>query len=221
MNGHLPCKHPSEQLRFHPAVEGEDGSAFNEQASNCVHYQIEWRVKLNNRVVVKDKEQELTSSPSSYWEQIKEDAEGILRQKIARGRRVILDDTALVLSVNDRTQRDLTKRFEGTSIEWTPVEKQLLAWGHMHRLGKKLRLQISINYIEDSGLLPSRTEKRGKSLVTERMLADRDAQSTPSRSPVNIRSSAMYIVLCDVPGLYVATKDNIASKTRRAKDTTD
>lgn len=213
--------HPSEQLSFHPAVEGEDGGAWDEQASDSVNYQIEWRVKLNNRVVVKDTEQELTLPPSSYWEQIKEDPEGILRQKIARSRRVRLDDTTLVLSVNDRTQRDLTKRFDGTGIDWTAVEKQLLAWGHLYRLGKKLRLQISINYMEDSGLLPSRTDKRGKSSVTKRMLADRDAQMTPSRSPVNIRSGGMYIVLCDVPGLHAATKDNIAGKTQRAKDTTD
>lgn len=168
--------YPSEPLSFHPAVEGEDGSAWNEQASDCIHYQIEWRVKLNNRVVVKDTEQELTLPPSSYWEQIKEDAEGILRRKVARSRRVRLDDTALVLSVNDRTQRDLSKRFEGTGIDWTAVEKQLLAWGHLYRLGKKLRLQVSINYMDDRGPLPSRADKRGKSSVTKRMLADRDAQ---------------------------------------------
>jgi hypothetical protein len=82
---------------------------------------------LNNRVVVKDTVEELTLPPSSYREQIKEDAEGILRRKIARSRRVRLDNTTLVLSVNDRTQRDLTKRFDSTSIEWTAVEKQLLA----------------------------------------------------------------------------------------------
>ncbi|KAJ5111804.1 hypothetical protein NUU61_001434 [Penicillium alfredii] len=169
-------QHPPDQPSFHAAVEHEDGSAWDEHSPDCIHYQIEWRAKLNNRVVVKDTEQDLTLPPSSYWEQIKEDAGSILRRKIARSRRVRLDDTSLVLSVNDRSQRDLTKRFEGTRIDWTAVEKQLLAWGHLYRRGKKPRLQISINYMEDSGPLPSRTDKRGKSSVTKRMLADRDAQ---------------------------------------------
>ncbi|KAJ5341841.1 hypothetical protein N7541_010965 [Penicillium brevicompactum] len=58
-----------------------------------------WRVKLNNRVVIKDIKQDLTQPPRFYWKQIKEDACSILRRKIARGRRVRLDDTDMVLSV--------------------------------------------------------------------------------------------------------------------------
>lgn len=126
--------------------------------------------------MVKNTEQDLTFRPSSYWEQIKEDASNILRRKIARSRRVRLDDTDLVLSVNDRSQRDITKHFEDTGVDWIAVEKQLLAWAHLLRVGKKIRLQISINFIEDSGPLPSRADKRGKSSVTKRIFADRDSQ---------------------------------------------
>lgn len=168
-------QHQSDQLGFHPVAECGDGSLWDEQFPDGIHYLIEWRVKLNNRVVVKDTEQDLTFWLSSYWEQIKEDANNILRRKIARSRRVRLDDTDLVLSVNDRSQRDITKHFEGTGVDCTAVEKQLLAWAHFFCVGKKI-LQISINYIEDSGPLPSRTDKRGKSSVTKRTLADRDTQ---------------------------------------------
>lgn len=52
------------------------------------------------------------------------------------------------------------------------MEKQLLAWTHLYRLRKKLRLQISLNYIEDTWSLPTSTDKRGKSSVTKRMLAE-------------------------------------------------
>ncbi|KAJ5507812.1 hypothetical protein N7527_009955 [Penicillium freii] len=105
------------QLIFYHAVAGQDRSAWNEQPADCIQYQIEWRVKLNNRVVAKDTEQDLTLPPTSYWEQIKEDTEGILRRKIACSRRFRLDDTALVLSVNDRTQRDIAKLFEGSTSQ--------------------------------------------------------------------------------------------------------
>lgn len=86
---------------------------------------------------MKDTEQDLTLLPSSYWEQIKEDVESILQRKLAHSRRVRLDDTALVLSINDCFQRDLTKRFEATGIDWIVVEKLMLVWGHLYCIGKK------------------------------------------------------------------------------------
>ncbi|KAJ5737280.1 uncharacterized protein N7483_002405 [Penicillium malachiteum] len=132
-------QHISHEQRFDPVVECADGSAWDEQSSDCIHYQIEWRVKLNSRVVVKDTKQDLIQPPRSYWEQMKEDACNIIGRKTARGRRVRLDDTDMVLSVN--SQRNIDKHFE-----------------------------------EDREPLPSRTDKRGKSSVTTRMLADRDAQ---------------------------------------------
>lgn len=212
-------QHPFDQQGFDPVVERADGGAWDEQSPDRIHYQIEWRVKLNNRVVVKDTKQDLTQPPRSYWEQIKEDACSILRRKTARGRRVRLDDTDMVLSVN--SQRDIDKHFEGTSVDWTVVEKQLLAWAYLFRRGKKIRLRISINYVEDSGPLPSRTDKRGKSSVTTRMLADRELRSMRNRSPANILSGVMCIVLCDVPDLHVATKDNIVGKIQREKSIID
>jgi hypothetical protein len=59
---------------------------------------------LNHRVLVKDTEQDLDSTPSLYWEKIEQEAERLLRQKINRDRRVRLDDTTVVVSVNDRSQ---------------------------------------------------------------------------------------------------------------------
>ncbi|KAJ9481151.1 hypothetical protein VN97_g12352 [Penicillium thymicola] len=116
------------------------------------------------------------SSGGSYWERIKDTAGNILRRKIAHNRRVRLDDTNLVVSVNERSQSDLIKRFEGASVDWTTVENQLLKWANLYRLGKKLRIQITINYIDDHGRLPPSSDKRGKSSVTKGMITERDAE---------------------------------------------
>ncbi|KAJ5901575.1 hypothetical protein N7495_002103, partial [Penicillium taxi] len=156
----------SKNAGFHPL----DGSLWDEQSPDYNHYQIEWRVRLNNRVAVKDTKKDLTRLPSFYCEQIKDGSGNVLRRTTARSRRLRLDDTDMVLSVN--SQRDIDKYFEDTNVEWAALP----AWVHLYRRGKKIRLQISINYIEDSGPLSSRTDKRGKSSVTTRMLADRDAQ---------------------------------------------
>lgn len=125
----------------------------------------------------KDTEQDLAVAPSSHWAKITQDAENVMRRKIRHNQHVRSDDTTVRVSVNERGQSDLNKRFDGTNIDWKPIEKQLLMWGNLFHIGKKLKLFISINYIEDSGPPLSRNiDKRGKSSVTKRMLTERDAQ---------------------------------------------
>lgn len=83
---------------------------------------------LNNRVLAKDTEQDLDSAPSLYWQQIKQKAKHVLRQKINCNWCVKLDNTLIVVSVNDRSQRDLTKCFEKTDINWTAINRQICMW---------------------------------------------------------------------------------------------
>lgn len=144
----------------------------NGDTPESIAYLIEWKVTLNNRFLAKDTEQDLVFKPSAYWQQIKEKAERIVQRKKSRNQRVRSDDTTVTVAVNERSQRDLTKHFEGTDIDWTPIEMQLLRWENLFRQGKKLRLLVSINYIDDSALSSSRTDKRGNTSTTNGMLRD-------------------------------------------------
>lgn len=83
---------------------------------------------MNDRVILKDTKQDLTQPRTSYWKRMEEDTSNVLRRQTARGRRVKLDDTEMMLSVN--SQRNIDKNFEGTNVDWTVVEKQLLTWAH-------------------------------------------------------------------------------------------
>ena len=136
-------------------------------------------MKVNSRFRSEDTEQDVALTPSAYWPSVlKGKLEKVLQEKVSRDRRVRSDETSIVVSVNDRKQRDLKKRFNSLDIDWAAVEKQFLPWGKLYARGKELRVVIVFNYIEDdlSRTAAGRSEKRGKSSVTKKMLNERDAQ---------------------------------------------
>jgi len=63
-------------------------------------------------------------------------------------------------------------------IDWSIIEKELMQWSELFRSGKKLREDLSFNYVDShpsSASTPRRGNKRGSS-ATQAMLADRAAQ---------------------------------------------
>ncbi|CAG7967828.1 unnamed protein product [Penicillium nalgiovense] len=174
------CQHEPERPRLLQLSEWHDGMLSDELPANCIQYTIEWKVTMNKKVLSRDTEEDVVLTPSAYWPKtLKGKLERLLEGKIPRKGRVRSDDTSIAVSVNDRSQRDLMKRFDHLEIDWTAVEKQLLKWGELFRRGKKLRLSITFKYVEDDSLhkiISGRVEKRGRSSVTKRMLNERDAQ---------------------------------------------
>ncbi|CAG7980453.1 unnamed protein product [Penicillium salamii] len=158
---------------------------YDEQPPTCIHYLIEWKVTLNSKVITRVTEPDLVISPSVFWEDtLKRKVEGVRRRRPFQNRRVRVDDTCLVASLNDRTQHDLHQQFEGIDIDWTATEKQLRIWGDRLLKGKKVKLDICINYLADEDDIShsKRGDKRGNTSVTKTMLADREAQIDAEQS---------------------------------------
>jgi hypothetical protein len=87
-------------------------------------------------------------TPAAYWQHFLYPKLMHLLQ--TRNRSLRSEDTSVVVSVTDRKDHDLTKWFDDTTIDWAVIERQLVAWGELYRASKKLRLNLSFNYVDTS-----------------------------------------------------------------------
>jgi hypothetical protein len=141
----------SDRLQFLALAEWDEYNSYDEETPSRLRYSIEWKVAVNNRVVSKDTEQDLVLAPAAHWHlYLKHRVEKLLDKKVAHNRDVVFDDTSVVVSVNDRSQRDLTKRFDNLNIDWSVIKRQLIRWGELFWAGKRLRVDLSFNYIDAS-----------------------------------------------------------------------
>jgi hypothetical protein len=160
--------------------EWNENETYDEEPPTCLHYLIEWKVTLNNKLLSKDTEPDLVLAPRFYWSLfLRNKLEKLLQKKLPPSKRVAYEDTNVVVSVTERSQRDLTKRFDEMDVDWFLVERQLLQWSELFRAGKKLRVDVLFNYVEigQPALVASkRGGKRGYSSCTQQMLTERDFQ---------------------------------------------
>jgi hypothetical protein len=181
----------SNRLGFLPLAEWDEYNSYEEDIPSRLRYSIEWKVAVNNRVVAKDTEQDIVLVPAAYWHMyLKPKVEKLSSKKVAHDRHVEYDDTRVIVSVNDRSERDLTKRLDSMDIDWSVVEKQLLQWGELFRAGKRLRIDLSFNYL-DAFSQPASTANRGNkrgSSATQRMLAERASQLQEEQEKSGSRS---------------------------------
>ena len=53
-------------LRFLESDEWDELNSYEEEVPTLLHYSIEWKVAVNNRVVAKDTEQDIVLVPIAY-----------------------------------------------------------------------------------------------------------------------------------------------------------
>jgi hypothetical protein len=169
-----------EKLALLQLAEWDHEKIYDEVPPSCLRYTIEWKVTVNKKMIAKDTEQDVVLAPAPYWENVLQPRlEQLLQKKVYPSKCFRADDTGVVVAVTDQSERDLTKRFDEAKIDWSIIEKQLMAWGNMFRAGKRLRVHLSFNYIETvpiSAPSVSRKEnKKGCSFTTQRMLGERAA----------------------------------------------
>ena len=172
-------------------ADWSEDMAYDDHPPTCIHYSIEWKLTVNNKAIARDTEQDLVLAPNAYWDRaLHSKLEKLLRKKLPPNKSFRADDTTVTVSITDRSERDLVKRFDELEIDWSVIERQLQAWSHLFRGGKKLRVDISFNYMETGpGAATSARQgtKRGYNSASQQMLSERamqlDAEEETSGQP--------------------------------------
>lgn len=132
----VPC---AKRLTFVPLTNWDRDATYNEVPPTYIHYSIECKVMVNKKVIFKETEPDIVLDPASYWRLLLQPrVEELLKKNIIPPRSVRANNTNVVISVTDRKERDLNKRFDETNIVWSVIEKQLIAWSDLFERGKKL-----------------------------------------------------------------------------------
>ena len=179
-SGHIPSRKRRRSARATLALlerhEWDQNNAYDEDPPTCLHYSIEWKVVVNKKLTSKDTEPDVVVTPGAYWEDcLKSRVERLLEQKMGWNHTARVEDINVVVSVNARSERDLTKRFE-REIDWGMVKKRLPQWSDLFQDGKKLRMDITFNYVERIQQSSSSSSKRKgtRASATQQMLRARD-----------------------------------------------
>jgi hypothetical protein len=137
------------KLQFLQPSDWDEHNGCDKESPSCLNYSIEWKVTVNNKAITMDTEQNVIFAPSTYWLMFfKAKLDKVLRKKeLVQNRNIMYDDTNVIVSVTEGSERDLIKRFDDIDVDWSVVEKQLLAWGELFQVGKKLRVDLSFNYV--------------------------------------------------------------------------
>ncbi|GKU08433.1 unnamed protein product [Fusarium langsethiae] len=173
-----PSQHQRYKLPLLQLDEWDPDGIYDESPPTSVHYSIEWKLQLRKGRLSKltnDTEQNLVLAPGAFWDTTLEDkVNRLLRQKTPWGKRYVPEETIVVVSVTDRSERDFTKRFDELNIDWQVVEEQLYEWSPLFRAGKKLRVDISFIYREEPHGSRVVQQQGSRGSATARQLAQRD-----------------------------------------------
>lgn len=177
----LEPDHPPQKdlpvLTFLPFEQWNRSTTYNDATPLWLRYVIEWKVTVNTKSVGKSTEQHVVIKPGLYFDVVIRSAlDQVLRSKVAASSQIEPVDTQVTVAVNDRSERDLVKRFDGATVDWAVVEQQLTMWSNLCRAGKKLRVVLSMNYTHTR--LRSSTDREQSSRrparvsTTQHMLSD-------------------------------------------------
>ncbi|EHK19848.1 uncharacterized protein TRIVIDRAFT_47145, partial [Trichoderma virens Gv29-8] len=83
------------------------------------------KLTVNNRQVAKQTKQDLVLAPGDFWNKTLISRLDKLVQKTQVNKQYAADATTIVISVTERSERNITKQFDKIKVDWLVVERQL------------------------------------------------------------------------------------------------
>ena len=170
---------PHTRLCLLPWAEWEEGKDYCATPPVHLSYSVEWKAtvsipsKKNKRTLATDTEQDITLELVAYWRHfLYPKLKKLVRKRFAVDGQPRLEDTSVVISVNDRSERDLRKHFDGSKVDWAKLEEQLLKWGEQCRRGRQLRVDLEFHYVDNNAADSGASGKKGRQSATSRMLTE-------------------------------------------------
>jgi hypothetical protein len=136
-----------------------------------IRYTMLWKATRNGKRFAINTLLDLTLTPSAQWSRFIEPEVQKVLQKQSRKKKMISHNTDVVVSVSKRGQPSFQRQFEETKIDWPVIEGQLLKWEQWFRAGKQLRVEVSLNFVDDPSDSGTSPKKGKKNSATQRQLA--------------------------------------------------
>ena len=121
-------------LPFVPYADLAPTHSYDYNPPICIRYVMEWKMAFNNRKIRMHTEDNLVVAPSAFWsEQLCAKIRDIAKTTSKPSRP---DSSAIVVSVNEKSEPAITKSFAELEIDWSAVERQLQAWSIFSTSGR-------------------------------------------------------------------------------------
>lgn len=187
-----PCIRPrpqTEKLALLRLSEWDPAKVYDDDSPTYLRVTIGWKVIKNRKLVHETTEQNVVLALATYWELILQPkVEKTVATNLSQRRKMVLLNTKVVVSVTQRLEPKLILQYnKDEEIHWPTVESKLVEWGEFFRAGKKLRLDLSVNYDDREGAgqqattgLSTSVDKRSTRSTTQQMLTDLHAEQEAS-----------------------------------------
>jgi len=136
-------------LLFVPYADWKPELTYDHQPPIHICYTLDWTLSVNNRQRSGETELGIVISPQKFWKHV-------LRPKLQAAlenlpRACTETQTRLILFVTDKKTKKITRRFPKLEIKWAEVAKHLQEWSRFLLDGKKLTIEATFYFSEESG----------------------------------------------------------------------
>jgi hypothetical protein len=118
-----------------------------EPSSDTLRYTVEWKAVLNTKRIGMYTEENVFLTLGAFWDAaLHEKIDEALSREFAPQDRPEPCNTVVVVSVNKRAERDITKEFLGLDVDWSIIGEKLESWACYFGEGKRLLVTVTFRF---------------------------------------------------------------------------